>query len=88
MFSWQVYIAELMEPLLECMHNLSDENTLVLLAYYERSATAGAVFWGLLPHYFTHKKIPESSYGAPPHADNMGLFELKKIEGSKKFPRA
>jgi len=75
----QVYIADLMEPLLECMHALANEDTLVLFAYYERSATAGAVFWGLLPVYFTHAKIPEASYGAPPHAENLGLFTLKKL---------
>ena len=76
----QVYIAESMEPLLECMHSLADSETLVLLAYYERSATAGAAFWGLLPSYFTHTKIPDASYGAPSHAEGLGLFQLKKLQ--------
>ena len=77
----QVYIAELMEPLLRCMHDLSAVHTLTLFAYYERSATAGKVFWDLLPTYFAHRKIPEQSYGARPHADNLGLFELTRIDG-------
>lgn len=74
----QVYIAELMESLLQCMFNLSTPSTLVLFAYYERSATAGRVFWDLLPSYFSYEKIPEDSYGAGAHPGNLGLFSLKR----------
>lgn len=75
----QVYIAELMEDLLKCMHGLASEQTLILFAYYERSATAGKVFWDLLPDFFSLRKIPEQSYGAKPHPENLGLFQLTKI---------
>ena len=74
----QVYISELMEALLECMSSLSTPSTLVLFAYYERSASAGKIFWELLPKYFSHQKIPEDSYGANPHPSNLGLFKLTK----------
>lgn len=76
----QVYIAELMEDLLQCMHDLSSQQTLVLFAYYERSAVAGKAFWDLLPEYFCCQKIPESTYGARPHPDNLGIFELRHIQ--------
>ena len=75
----QVYIAELMQPLLECMHKLSSDGTFVILAYYERSASAAQEFWSLLPQFFNAVKIPEASFGASAQPDNVGLFQLRKL---------
>ena len=75
----QVYIADLMKPLLQCMQQLSSRDTIVLLAYYERSATAARVFWDLLPAYFSCTKIPESSFGARLQSNDVGLFKLQKL---------
>ena len=75
----QVYIAELMQPLLECMHRLCRDDTLVILAYYKRSASAAHVFWSLLPQFFTYVKIPEASFGASAQPDDVGLFRLQKL---------
>lgn len=68
-----------MDDLLRCMHALASQQTVVLFAYYERSASAGAAFWDLLPQFFTHQKIPEQDYGARPHPSHLGLFQLRKI---------
>lgn len=75
----QVYIEELMEPLVQCMHKLCSQKSTVLLAYYERSKAAGAVFWKLLPNFFTFQKVPEASFGAGAHPDHVGLFLLRKL---------
>ncbi|KAK9820195.1 hypothetical protein WJX72_007349 [[Myrmecia] bisecta] len=74
-----VYVVELMEPLLKCMAALSTPRTKVIFAYYERSAAAAREFWSLIPDYFTWQKVPDASYGAPPHADNLGIFLLTKV---------
>ncbi|KAK9798156.1 hypothetical protein WJX73_001018 [Symbiochloris irregularis] len=75
-----VYVAELAEPLLLCMWRLSNASSVILLAYYERSKSAHARFWELLPSYFNAVKIPESSYGQNEQAASIGLFRLHRIE--------
>eukprot|EP00884_Botryococcus_braunii_P001696 jgi/Botrbrau1/11527/Bobra.0393s0006.1 len=75
-----VYIADLMEPLLKCMAALCTPDTLVYLAYYERSAAATKEFWRLLPLYFSWEKIDEKGYGASEHGQDVGLFRLRLVE--------
>lgn len=76
----QVYIEELMEPLLKCMARLCSRDTLVYLAYYERSAAATKRFWSLLPRYFAYEKIDDKSYGAAEHGMDVGVFRLRLLE--------
>ena len=75
-----MYITELMEPLLTCMHGLTSRDSLILLAYYERSATAGRAFWDLLPRYFACKKVPEAEYGVREQPDDVGVFVLRRLD--------
>lgn len=78
----QVYVAELVPALLECMWHLSGADSTILLAYYNRSASAHRAFWELFPSYFRcpPAKVPEDSYGARLHPDDVGLFRLQRNE--------
>ena len=75
----QVYVAELVPALLECMWHLSGAGSTILLAYYNRSASAHKAFWELFPSYFSWPpaKVPEESYGARRLPDDVGLFRLQ-----------
>jgi hypothetical protein len=50
---YQVYIADVMLPLVKFMASLVDEQSMIYLAYYERAAVAAKQFWEILPKYFT-----------------------------------
>lgn len=76
---FQVYIVELMAPLLQCMYSLSTTDTLVLLAYYERSRSASEAFWTLLPQFFRYEKIPEETFDMVPQPAEVGIFKLQKL---------
>jgi hypothetical protein len=77
--SMQVYIADLMLPLVNCMASLVGEGSLIYLAYYERSAAAAKLFWEILPKYFTFEKVLEERYGASFHPCDVGVFQLHLI---------
>lgn len=81
-----MYIESLMEPLLKCMARLCNRETLVYLAYYERSAAATKRFWSLLPRYFAYEKIEEKSYGAAEHGMDAGVFRLRLLENPGAAP--
>ena len=76
----QVYVAELVGSLLECMWRLTGPASTILLAYYRRDAAAHDAFWQLMPAYFTTSKVPEASYGASQHPAGAGLFLLARNE--------
>ena len=81
----QVYVAELAQPLLACMWQLCSPSTVVLLAYYERSAKAHAQFWELLPNFFTADRIDEATTGRGEHASSVGLFRLHQISREEDY---
>lgn len=76
----QVYVVELAEPLLRCMWQLCDLNTVILLAYYQRSPSAHKIFWQLLPSFFYYKRIVVNEKAVKENASQQvshtGLFQL------------
>ena len=47
-----VYEATCVLPLLSCMHELSSEDSLVLLFHTERNVEASTEFWRAVPEFF------------------------------------
>ena len=73
----QLYAEELVAPLLETMQQMSQPESLVAIAIYNRDARAYAKFWELLPNYFARwEKVPEARFGSPPQPDDIGIFQL------------
>ena len=79
----QVYAEELVPSLVECMWHLTCSHSTILLAYYRRGTAAHELFWQVLPRYFSASKIREELYGAKPHPDNAGLFNLQRLAASE-----
>lgn len=74
--TFQVYVPEAMQPLLECIRRVSTPASTILLAKYKRFAPASEQFWKLLPDYFDFTKVPEADFGAKPQEDCIGVFKL------------
>ena len=77
-----VYVSALMPALVEAMRCVSDEGSVVLLAYFLRSEAAHAQFWPRLRAAFEVEHVPAASFGCA-GADRgggggRGLFRLRK----------
>ena len=61
-----VYEAACVRPLLQSLHSLSSETSMVLLYHTERNAEASAAFWRALPHFFRAEllQLPSPPDGA------------------------
>jgi hypothetical protein len=75
----QLYAEELVDPLLATLQRFSMQQSLVVIAIYNRSERTSALFWERLPHYFSSsEKVPEQRFGSPTQPDNIGVFILHR----------
>ncbi|KAL3685490.1 hypothetical protein R1sor_003512 [Riccia sorocarpa] len=73
-----VYVDSIVMPLINCLSDVSDAQTSILLAYQLRDPDADALFWRLLPDFFSIQKVDRSEFDPEDQNAETDIFILKK----------
>ncbi|KAL2653586.1 hypothetical protein R1flu_021714 [Riccia fluitans] len=73
-----VYVDSIAMPLINAMCDLSDAQTYILFSYQLRDPDAHALFWRLLPDYFSIQQVDRSEFDPEDQNAETDIYILKK----------